>query len=333
MKKFLTTTLVALIFLFSLTGCGSTTLNLKAQYWYEDEAITTYKPIKETIVYDVSVVSKTPSNSQEIKNENVWMEIDKGTYTVTLQDGTDGNGNACYVYSTALEIEGKYVSATDFFEFKDKVTSTTKFYNIIKEFKPISSKKSSSCSTLVVANSNGYGYLQFAYDYTIDYQGENAITNYNIDLLDEGGNVIKNYENRQLTFKDCFENAYVDNELLMLVPRAYNYNSAFSLNFNTIDVVTQKNQTMLYNASGSNSSIDIKNFNLFYDLGGEMIGAENLAVAKVKIEIDDTFSGYPIEAYYITDHKTHRHRMAEVYTALNNEMGYLKYTIKKVELK
>ena len=211
------------------------------------------------------------------------------------------------------------------------MTSETKFYNIIKEFKPISTKKSSTCSTLVVANSNGYGYLQFAYEYTVDYQGENALTNYKLGVLGEEG--ITDVESKQTTFKECFKDAYIDNELLMLVPRAYNYTSAFSLNFNTIDVVTQKKQSMLYSALGNDNNIDIKNFNIFYELGGETVGAEDLSVAKVKISIDDTFSGYPIECYYITNHKTHRHRMAEAYTALNNNIGYLKYTIKKVELK
>ena len=331
MKKFLIATLVAIMFLFSLTGCGVSSLSLKAQYWYEDETVTGYKEINETIEYDVSVVYKTPSNSNEVKNENIWMEIENGTYTVNLRSSVDSKGNPCYEYSTSLAIDGKYVSKTDSFSFNDRVTSTTKFYNIIKEFKPISTKKTSTCSTVVASGQEGYGVMQFAYEYTIDYQEKNAITNYKLDLLGESDTKV--VENRKETFKNYLENAYVDNELLTLIPRTYGYDTAFSVTFNTIDVVTQKNQKMLYSAVGSDSKIDIKNLEIFYELGGETVGAKDLAVAKVKIMIDDTFSGYPIETYYITDHKTHRHRMALAYTALNNDVGYLEYKISKVEFK
>ena len=331
MKKLLTLTLVAIIFLFSLTGCGTTSLGAKAQYWYEDEAVTGYKAINETIEYEVSVVKTTPSNSQEVKNEYVSMKIDKGTYVINLQTSVDDNGNDCYLYTTTLEIKGKYLSKDQEYEFLDNVTTSTKFYNIVKDFKPISSQKTSTCSTVIIPDENGYSLTQFAYEYNIKYDENTASTNYKLDVIGKDGT--ENLETRQVNYKDYLKTAFVDNELLTLIPRAYSYETGFTTYFSTLDVVSQKIQKMTYFGTSQNSQSDIKNFNLFYDLGEEKIGAENLQVAKVKIVIDDTFAGYPIEAYYITDHKTHRHRMAEAYTALNNNIGYLKYKIKKVTLK
>ncbi len=333
MKKILTTALVGVMLLFSLSGCGTQTLNLKGQYWYEDSSIMTYKQIDETIEYEVSVVNTTPSNSAELKNDSVWMEIDNGKYTVNLTNRQEEGGKEYYEYSTILEIEGKYVSTenAEGYKFKDKTTTTTKFYNILNQFKPISTKKVSECTSTVSASENGYEFIQYAYEYTVDYQDKNALTSYRLDVIGEPENL--NLENRQATFKDYLKTPYIDNELLTLIPRTFSYDSVIATYFSTIDVVTQKNQKMVYSSIGSDKNLDTKNLDVRYLLDETEVGSESLTVARVKIMIDGTFTGYPIEAYYITDHKTHRHRMAYLYTALNNNIGYLKYKIKKVTLK
>ena len=61
------------------------------------------------------------------------------------------------------------------------------------------------------------------------------------------------------------EKPYVDSELLLLLPRAFSYDSSFMKNFNTIDVVTQKLQKMTYYAGTDKTDVpDIKSFNLSY---------------------------------------------------------------------
>ena len=88
---------------------------------------------------------------------------------------------------------------------------------------------------------------------------------------------------------------------------------------------------MAYNSTSNNTSTpDIKTFNLKYKLDGSEVGGEEFKAAKVNTVIDDTFSGRPIEAYYANEHTTHRHRMVKCYTALNESLGYLEYTVKSV---
>ena len=91
---------------------------------------------------------------------------------------------------------------------------------------------------------------------------------------------------------------------------------------------------MTYYAGTDKTDVpDIKSFNLSYLLNGNEVGGGELKAAKIKVMINDTFSGTAMEAYYANDHETHRHRMVKCYTALNDSLGYLEYTIKNVTQK
>ncbi len=328
MKKFITTILIAIISIFALTGCGATSIGFKAQYWHENIATTDYHPLTEVIEYEIKLVNKTPSNSTEVSNKDVKMEITSGKYVATLKMEEDENKKPYYYYKTELILEGKYIFDKEEKSFINDVTTETTFNTIVNDFMPISSKKSSSKTTTVIEANDGYALYDFTYNYTVNYGEENAVTKYELNAFGDKQTspIVKDN-----TFKNYKKELYIDNELLLLLPRTFAYDSGFVKNFTTIDVVTQKIQNMSYNAvTQSANNPDIKSFNLKYKLNGSEVGSDEFKTARVSTVIDDTFSGAAIEAYYANEHPTHRHRMVKCYTQLNESLGYLEYTIKSV---
>ncbi len=328
MKKIFTLFLIAITMVFALTGCGMQSMGYQAQYWHENIATTDYHPFKEVIEYAVKVVNKTPSNASEISNKDIKMEIISGKFITTLEMLQTDEGVPYYSYITELLINGKYTFKETVKEFKNDVKSTTTFKTIVNDFMPISSTKSSSITTTIIGTASGYAVYDFTYSYDVNYGEKDATTKYSLNSIGEKETepIVTNN-----TYKKYTENPYVDSELLLLLPRAYTYDKSFMKSFTTIDVVTQKMQKMSYFAGTQKTDVpDIKSFNLKYLLNGNEVGAEDFKAAKVQVLIDNTFSGSAMEAYYSNDHTTHRHRMVKCYTALNDSLGYLEYTIKSV---
>ena len=285
---------------------------------------TNYQFFNETVEYDVSVVSTTPSNSKEVKNNNVSFIIDLGTYVTNLELKLV-DGAVTYVYTTTLNIEGKYVIGGAETKVKDSFTTSTTFKNITENFMPISSQKSSSSTSTVYENSGVFEVMNFTYNYSINYGDKNAETTYSINnLKQEGEPTVKT-----ATYKKYAEKPFVDNDLIMLLPRAYKFKDTIYETFNTIDVISSKNTDMIMTSSGSNGNgLNLKKLNVNYLLNGESKGSNELEVCEISTFINDTYSGANFTGFYATDHQTHRHRLVEAYTALNLNMGYLKYTIK-----
>ncbi len=326
MKKLLTSLLIVILSIYTLTGCSATkTMGYKAQYWHSNVSTTDFLSLNEQVVYDVKVVNTTPSNATEIKNSYLKMEVTNGKYITKLIMDRDENGEPYYLYETELILEGKYIMGEEEHVFENNVNSSTKFKNIISEFKPITSSKQSTKSTTVMLINQNYAVYDFTYNYSINYGEKNATTYYELNALGE-----KETESikKESTFKKYNDTPYVDNELLLLLPRAYNYDVGVLVEFSTIDVVLNEKHKMMYNGNNSsNSGPDIKKFNLRYNLNGEDVGGNDFETARISMGINDTFSGSIIDAYYAVDHKTHRHRMVKCYTALNESLGYLEYTI------
>ena len=328
MKKFITTILIAVISLFTLTGCGTTPIGFKAQYWHENIATTDFHPLKEETEYEVNLVNKTPSNASEVSNKYFKMEIISGKYVTKLEMQEDENKKPYYCYKTELYLEGKYIFEKEEKPFVNDVITETTFKTIVNDFMPISTKKESSKTTTVIETTDGFALYDFAYNYTVNYGEEDAKTRYELNAIGEKETtpIVK-----ETTFKKYNKEPYIDNELLLLLPRAFSYESGFIKQFTTIDVITQKTQSMAYNSTAQNTSnSDVKSFNLKYSLNGSEVGGDDFKAARVSTVIDDTFSGAAIEAYYANEHTTHRHRMVKCYTQLNEFLGYLEYTVKSV---
>ncbi len=323
MKKILTL-IITTVFLLLNTACGlPSTINYDGKYWYKDS--TASSNIYEQITYDVKVVSRTESNSTEIKNKYVSFVIDSGTYVTTLSKDGDN-----YVYETALDVNGNYVYG-DKSEPVDN-DFTTKAIFTVNGFTPIYSEKKSTSTTTMAFLNNAYTLINYSYDYKVEYKGNNAQTTYTSKIANEPEKTVTN------VYKDYNDNAYIDNELLTFMPRAINFNNkeSYTLSFTTIDVITQKLHDMTYTTATNNSQLDVKNFTFTYDnvINDEKVTyAENkIQVVKVLLSINDKFSGGTIELYYAMDHQNDRHRLIKAYTPLNDEMGYMEYTIKSAVL-
>ena len=177
MKKTLTIILLAIFSVFAVTGCTvSSTINYDGRYWYKDS--TASSNIYEQIEYTVKVVSKTESNSIEIKNNEVSLVVDEGTFVATLtKDGEN------YNYQTNLNLKGNYILGEQTMPVNDDVASKVVFK--INNFKPIYSEKKSNSTTTLLTSNSAYSFVNFSYDYSINYGEKNAETVYNSKINGE----------------------------------------------------------------------------------------------------------------------------------------------------
>lgn len=326
MKKFITLLIATVFLLLNIVGCGGVnSISYEGKYWYKDP--TSSINIYEQLTYDVKVVSRTEGNSNEIKNEHVALELSEGSYVTTFtKDGEN------YVFETALNTKGKYVYQDTSKAIENDLYSKSVFN--VNTFKPVSSQKKSNNTTTMMTTKTGIAFIEYCYDYTVNYNGNNAETVYNSQIFTEKSepSTITN------TFKNYNDNPYIDNEVLTFMPRAFKIKDkeSFTLSFTTLDVLTQKIHDMTYTTTTPNSKMDIKTLNISYEnvINGETIAnSENkIQVVKLLLSINDTFSGASIELYYSIDHQNDRHRLIKAYTPLNDNMGYIEYTLKSAVL-
>ena len=308
LKKFLTTILIAL-FTLTLTACNNIPLQTDGVYWFDD---TTSFPsgYSETLVYDVSLSHVTPASSEEVKVDGYTLQISTGRYTTTLETRKNTNGDY-YVYTTSFLLEGSYVTPNETKPFMDTFTTKTEFY---ADFTPIKSQKTYKSEL------NNY-----SYSYDINYAGSKA----NCKVTEFIGT--NNENTKEFSFDKYNESAYIDNEVILLFGRLFNVDGSFSQPFSTIDAISRKLHKMSYSAGIINENLDVKSLDN-YVINGVNPTEPKVNCARVGISISDTFSGNTIEAYYATDHKTHRHRLVETYTRITGGIGYIKYSLKSATI-
>lgn len=322
MKKLITTIILSICLAFTLSGCGQATLDYQGAYWHENSA--GFIGYNETNVYSVDVVSTKPSYSTEIKNEYVKLVIEQGDYVTNLKMLKSEEYGNHYVYTTSLIIKGKYVFESQEYSFEDDVITTTLFKNFSNGFSPISSKKTSSCSTTLLATSTGYDIVKTAYEFTVEYGEKDAILKRTII------NSLNEESKDQTTIKKYAKNNYIDNELLLLMPRAFKYDSPFTKNFDTISAVDKRNISMYFTTANTENKTTISTFETNYELNGAPASENNsLQAILFTTAIDDTFKGFAIDSYYLIDQATHKHKMIRSYTTLNDNLGYLQYSLVK----
>ena len=322
MKKVIISIILSIFLIFTMVGCGADGLDYQGAYWHENS--TGFIGFNETNVYSVEVVSSKPSLSTEIKNEYVKLEIEKGEYVTNLKMLKNEEYGNYYVYTTTLDIKGKYVFETQEYAFEDVVVTETLFNGFSKDFSPISSKKTSTNSTTLLATSTGYDIVKASYEFIVEYGEKDATISRTIR------NSLEEETKDQTIIKKYAKDNYIDNELLFLMPRAFKYDTAFTKNFNTIDAVDKRNISMYFTTANDKNGITVSTFNTNYELNGAPASdKDSLQAIMFSIGIDDTFKGRNIDAYYLIDQKTHKHKMLCTYTYLNDNLGYLKYSLVK----
>lgn len=304
--KFLTAIVLA-SFTMLLAACGNTTLKADGFYWFEN-ASSFPTNFVETLTYDVSVSHTTPSDSTEVKLDGYTLNVEEGVYTTTLK--TIAGTNERYEYVTKLELKGSYVTPTETKEFFDTFTTTTEF---LKDLTPTKTKK------VYTSELSSY-----AYEYEIAYNNGTA----NCTLTEFIGT--DNENTSTFTFNKLNEKAYVDNDLILLYGRLFNYNASYAQTFYTVDVLSKKVHEMTYRAGISGESLDVKSLDN-YTINGIAPTEAKINCVRVGISINDTFSGSSIEAYYATNHQTDRHRLVETYTRISGGLGYLKFSLKSAQ--
>lgn len=324
MKKLLTLTICLLTVLCLLTGCGTESISFQGTYWLSNETLP-FGAINEKCTYEVKCVSSSPSNSAELKNNAVSLEITNGEYVTLLTSSYGGEYGNHYEYVTTLDISGKYVINGEEFPFTDHTQTKTLFKPIVDSFAPIYSEKVSTCSSTVSYGNGGYAMQQFKYDYSVSYSGKNAVTKYSIcDLNNESKTV-----SEDITYKKYTKGAYIDNELLLLIPRLFNISSNFYQAFNTIDILSKRNNQMYYSVSAQKSGEpEVKTFS-GYSLNGDQTG--DISTLKFVTAINETFSGSSIESYYAQNTVGDKHRLIRSYSKINDNIGILEYSLVSVE--
>lgn len=316
--KKLTLLLVLAVCAFSMTACSSTNLSTDGYLWFKDPSA--FKPgWTEECVYDVSFVHTTPNNSTELKADGYSLDVQNGTYTTKLTTFTD-NGQY-YVYETEFNLTFKYIEPNvkdededgnpDYKTYVETFTTVTEFKSNLT---PVRSEK-------IYASS----FSNYKYNYVLNYDGSTATA-----VFKESDYEGKAPNNQTFTFKKYNKKAYIDNDIILLIPRLFNIDDDFGREFKTVDVLSNKLFDMQLYAYLDNGNLDVKNL-ANYTLNGvePTENSANVSCAHVQITIDDTFSGNPIDCYYAQDRNTHRHRLVETYTRFGT-LGYIKFHLASV---
>lgn len=330
MKKFITLLLIICI-TFSLTGCSKTTLEVDGKYWQANP--TTYE-VDEQLEYSVEVVNQTFANKNVVKNENLKLEITDSANSYYKTSITDGvlDGKRIYKYVTKLQIVGKYVvtQGNVQLDFTDVIETET-IFNADTTLLPISSKKVVKTNLPgTEKDSNEYKLFALEYDYTITYQGKNATLKFN-ETKDEGE--ILNKQKEEI-YKDYNDSAFLDNELLLFMPRGYKLISknSFNVTFTTIDglsgIEREMRLTTAFGNKTSSSTHDIKVDN--YVLNGSPVADKTFKTVRAEFSLTSLFEGSPIECYYAYE-DGERNKMVVCFSSVYPELGYLKYTLKNTQ--
>ncbi len=306
MKKFskILTVLTLIIIVLSLTACSNAKLSTSNYLWFKNPSAFKSN-FKETLTYDLSFVNVTNADSTPVKVEGYSLEIDDGSYVTTLEAKTDKDGNY-YVYTTEFNLKAKYVTPNDSREFVDSFKTEVRFSETLT---PISTKKEYRSE-----------FSDYKYDYELTYDSSEATA-----VLKESDLSGTNFKDNTFSFKKYTKGAFIDNDLILLIPRLYNVNSSFIQEFKTIDVLSNKNHDMQLYAFLRDQNVDVKVLS-GYTLNGEEVAKDGLQCNHLQIVIKDNFSGNPIECYYAQDRDTHRHRLIETFTHFGN-VGYIKYSL------
>lgn len=328
MKKFLALILSLFSAFFVLTGCAPKSLILNGRYYQNNLAGD--EALKETSVYTVTVVNKTPSNSTEVKNDSVTMVIDEGIFTTTLtsasllSDDLNKYHNG-YLYETTLSIIGKYVINGVDHPFNDEYKTTTYLKAYHENLQPYETTKTVKSSTLLA--SNEYFVDTIEYSYVIKYEDKA-----NVDFT-----VIKDDKNRldslkgSVSYSKYNDGAFIDNELILFLPRTFNLENNYLQNFKTVDVLSKKVQNCAYSNTIIEDKPDVKTFTLpAYTLNNGAPEDKTVTATHLTVKLTGTYKGAEIEAYYANDQKDMRRNLVKLYTAVNSSLGYLEYTLKSV---
>lgn len=347
MKKI--TILLTLILTCSLfMGCNKTANSTFNGTYWTDNPINqeVEKGFYERVEYSVTAIEKDGDRApalSEINTDYLNFIVDpyNSSYVTEIEE-KDG----LYVYRTKLVICGEYTYGEDgSYLVEGDVTETETSFKGMKEgFACVKSvKRVKNTYPTEQAPKDDTAFVTVSADFTVDYTDKKATLT--VTPRDEISKTYLSSVDEPVTVKKYNKNAYIDNELMLLMFRNFQYDKSLSYTFSTIEsasgtlkgiVGSAKTSTAVSQTSedelSANQTIDIT-----CNIDGSMMKRSFNAFG-VTFKTTGEFAQSFAHVYYaksIGDDTTDaqndsRHYMVKCYRPMIYNTGYLVYTIKTV---
>ena len=237
MNKKLSLLLTGILCAGLLTGCGKT-LNsgFAGTYWLQTPTtVQVPETFYEKIEYKVTTEAEYEGSKLTNLNEgDLYFNLDsnKSSYVTELK-----SENGVYVYTTTLTMSGEYIFAGEGYVVENDVTTTkTTFKGYEDDFACIKSEKTikSTLPTVSTPTSKDQ-FVTINATITTEYGEKNAMHTL---TADETSKAYFSSLSEPVTIKKYNKNAYIENDLMLLLARNFSYEDTLSYSFSTIESAT-----------------------------------------------------------------------------------------------
>lgn len=354
MKKRTTLLLAGLLSVSMLASCGKTpNSGFSGTYWLENHAATNVQAsFYEKIEYNVSCVEPdgdlAPKLYEITENYlNFIVDEEKSSYVTELY-----SENGLYVYKTTLTINGEYVFGESSYKVENDVTETiTKFKGMDNGFACVESvKKVRNIYPNTQTPTTADDFTTLTAEFKTVY-GEKSATVTATPKDSASKNLLVTMQ-EPVTVKKYNKKAYMDNELMLLLFRNFDYDNSLSYTFKTIDCSTGtlkeiSGAARLNQQQDTTNQSAVRAFTI-KDTYIENISNYRISDAKfncfgVTFKTTGEYSQEFAYAYYaqsvdvlnsddsLASHETDtRHYMVKCYRPAIYNIGYMVYTIDRV---
>lgn len=307
-----------------LTGCGGITpaLSLSAN-WYSDNTLSENRTDEKEEVLKYKVTYQPEGTESDFT-----VSYDEGTYTTSLRSERrtllDGTDETVYVYTTELNITGRYAYGSDTSEdFTDCIKSEAVFRNVSKGLQPLSSSKTvkTTSPTKLTPSALEGSYHCYEFTYVTEYDNalEQATVTYT-DLTVETPTPVVT----ELAL-DEEEGTYFDNEQLLFALRGVNLSSVIT--FRSLNQVALQVQS-LATSEPTSTSVELKGASLDGTVDDYTVDA-----VKINLAYQATHSGGTQSMWYAKTGTPNTWRNVLLYmeVPIMYSMGSLCYTLTSAE--
>ena len=344
MKKKLAFLLTCLLSLAMFSGCSTTpNSGFSGTYWLENHsASNVQKDFYEKIEYNVSFIEEDDLAPKlyELNDDylNFIIDEEKSSYVTELYSEGD-----LYVYKTKLVINGAYTFGEFTYSVEDDVTETiTKFKGMENGFACVESTKSvKNVYPAKQAPINEDDFVTLTADFKIVY-GEKSAT-LTVDAKDSVSKSLLVSVQEPVTVKNYNKKAYIDNDLMLLIFRNFNYDDSLNYTFKTIDSATgalreisgAKRVDQTSTASLAVRSFEIASYvdtvsNNRMNIKFNCFGISFKTMGEYSQSFCHAYYAKSVEGAMISGENVARHYMVKCYRPAIYNIGYMVYTIDTV---
>ena len=250
MKKFSAIIFALMITLVFVAGCSATSADpFTRSGFLSDPSIKSVYPVSETNVYSVTFEENEKSSLGVKYVLNEGESSLKTVLSVVRGDGVTGEKDKdYYLFEVELDVEGVYTIDGVSTPASNRVSSKVYFCGTENSLRPVYSSRSADVVSLEGSDEK-YKLTRYKYETETKYGEKNATVTVTPTAIGDE----KYPAQGEYVIENVFGGNYVDNELLLFAPRAMDLDStsysqstgaAFTVYFNTIDVLAKKSQAM-----------------------------------------------------------------------------------------